>query len=69
MLATTDWTQLPDAEQRITHLCVENYRRYRSEVYNAKHQAGWPLSVIWPDAPAIERQEDAAAHVPIEEAP
>lgn len=58
ILSATDWTQLPDAEQRITHLCVENYRRYRAQVYLAKHQSGWPLSVEWPDVPAIERQED-----------
>ena len=61
MLAATDWTQLPDAERRITRLCVENYQRYRAEVYAAKHQSGWPLTVDWPDAPALERQEDVTS--------
>lgn len=61
MLAATDWTQLPDAERRITHLCVEQYQRYRAEVYAAKHQSGWPLTVDWPDAPALERQEDVTS--------
>lgn len=61
MLASTDWTQLPDAERRITHLCVEQYQRYRAEVYAAKHQPGWPLTVDWPAEPALERQEDVVA--------
>ena len=65
MLAATDWTQSRDAEIRITGQCVENYARYRREVYAAKHQAGWPLSVDWPDEPALERQEDVVAAVNI----
>lgn len=65
-LAETDWTQLPDAERRITHRCVEDFRRFRDSVYNAKHQESWPLEVDWPETPAIERQEDVAASVPAE---
>ena len=61
MLAATDWTQSRDAESRITGQCVENYARYRREVYAVRHQAGWPLSVDWPDEPALERQEDVVA--------
>jgi len=61
MLASTDWTQLPDAEHRITRLCVENFKRYRAQVYAAKHQVGWPLTVDWPDEPELERQEDVIA--------
>ena len=61
MLAATDWTQAKDSENRITGQCVENFARYRREVYAAKHQAGWPLSVDWPDEPALERQEDVVA--------
>jgi hypothetical protein len=60
-LAATDWTQLPDAERRITHLCVEQYQRYRRDVYAAKHQSGWPLTVDWPDEPELKRQEDVIA--------
>ena len=60
-LAATDWTQAKDSENRITGQCVENFARYRREVYAAKHQAGWPLSVDWPDEPALERQEDVVA--------
>lgn len=58
MLAASDWTQLPDAETRITRKCIEDYQRYRRDVYAAKHQTEWPLSVDWPDVPVIERQED-----------
>ena len=64
-LAASDWTQAADVENRITHLCVENYRRYRSQVYEAKHQPGWPLEVDWPDEPAIQRQEDMVS-IPME---
>lgn len=59
ILASTDWTQLPDAERRITHKTVEDFRRYRENVYNVKHQPTWPLEAVFPDEPAIERQEDA----------
>ena len=61
MLAATDWTQAKDAENRITGQCVENFARYRREVYSAKHQPGWPLTVDWPETPVLERQEDVVA--------
>lgn len=60
-LAATDWTQARDAENRITGQCVENFARYRREVYSAKHQSGWPLTMDWPAEPALERQEDVVA--------
>lgn len=60
-LAATDWTQAKDSENRITGQCVENFARYRREVYAAKHQSGWPLTVDWPDEPVLERQEDVVA--------
>ena len=63
LLTATDWTQMADAESRITHLCVENYRRYRLQVYQAKHQVGWPLLVDWPEIPELERQEDVIATI------
>jgi hypothetical protein len=65
-LANTDWTQLPDAERRITHLCVENFRRFRDAVYGAKHQPGWPMEVDWPEEPKIERQEDVTTPAGLE---
>lgn len=60
-LAASDWTQAGDAESRITRKCIEDYQRYRRDVYNAKHQVDWPLSVDWPAEPALERQEDVAS--------
>ena len=60
-LAASDWTQSRDAETRITGQCIENYARYRREVYAAKHQPGWPLEVDWPDEPPLQRQEDVVS--------
>ncbi len=60
LLTATDWTQMADAESRITHKCVEDFQRYRLQIYQVKHQAGWPLTVDWPQIPGIERQEDVA---------
>lgn len=64
ILAATDWTQLPDAERRITHKTVEEFRRYREGVYGVKHQGTWPLEVNFPEEPAIERQEDVISQGP-----
>lgn len=63
LIQSTDWTQGGDAENRITHRCVEDLRRYRQEVYNTKHQPGWPFEVDFPEMPPLERQEDIAPQV------
>lgn len=64
LIQSTDWTQGGDAENRITHRCVEEYRKYRQEVYISKHQEGWPFEVDFPDMPLLERQEDVITETP-----
>ena len=47
LLAETDWTRLDDvkASDKVKYL------QYRQDLKNIPQQAGFPDSVIWPDAP------------------
>jgi len=47
ILATTDWTQMPDVPQATK----DKYITYRQALRDVPSQAGFPLNVAWPTKP------------------
>lgn len=48
MLASTDWTQLPDVPKKTRDL----YRPYRQALRDVPQQDGFPMKISWPVNPA-----------------
>jgi len=46
-LAATDWTQVVDVPQAIK----DSYVTYRQALRDISAQSGFPLTIVWPDAP------------------
>ncbi len=49
LLTASDWTQLPDAPGKVDRIAWAAYRQKLRDITN---QAGWPLNIVWPVAPA-----------------
>jgi hypothetical protein len=47
LLAASDWTQLADVDAAVSALWLE----YRKALRDITAQAGYPLDVVWPEAP------------------
>lgn len=47
LLASTDWTQLPDVPQAVKDL----WAPYRQALRDITEQAGFPYTVTWPEPP------------------
>lgn len=53
MLATCDWTQVLDAP--IDTATRETYRVYRQALRDITEQSGFPMTIEWPQIPAITK--------------
>lgn len=49
MLATCDWTMLPDAP--LSAAQIASWQSYRQALRDLTDQAGFPATVVWPVAP------------------
>lgn len=47
LLATTDWTQLPDVPEAIR----DAYTAYRQALRDVPAQEGFPNDIVWPELP------------------
>lgn len=47
LIARSDWTQLPDVPIGVR----EQWREYRRALRDVPQQPGFPLNVVWPEAP------------------
>lgn len=55
LLASCDWTQLPDAP--LTDREREEWQRYRHALRNLSSQPGYPDNVQWPTPPVTDRAQ------------
>lgn len=53
LLASTDWTQLPDVPQATRDL----WAAYRQALRDVPEQSGFPTNVVWPVSPADNNKE------------
>lgn len=47
LLESTDWTQLRDVPQSTSN----KWKKYRKELRDITQQEGFPLNIVWPQAP------------------
>lgn len=53
LLASSDWTQLPDANQNLDDEDRKLWLEYRQDLRDITKQPGWPVDVEWPKRPHI----------------
>jgi hypothetical protein len=50
-LYSSDWTQLPDAQNSMDEQDKKLWLSYRQDLRDITKQAGWPTDVVWPKVP------------------
>lgn len=53
LLASSDWTQLPDANSNLDDQDRKMWLQYRQDLRDITKQPGWPHDVDWPKRPHI----------------
>lgn len=53
LLSSSDWTQLPDANQQLDDEDRQLWLQYRQDLRDITNQPGWPVDVEWPKRPHI----------------
>jgi hypothetical protein len=53
LLFSSDWTQLPDAQEQLDDEDKQMWKEYRQALRDLTKQRGWPEVVDWPKRPHI----------------